>query len=69
MTESEAIGEVFLKAFRALKEQQRNEVLQRLLSQRQIKEDLLDIALIEAAKAESGQDISIENYRQRRNTT
>jgi hypothetical protein len=66
VTEAEAVAEVFLKAFKALQKEERSEVLQRLLSERQIKKDLLDIALIEAAKTESGQDVSIEEYRRRR---
>ena len=66
MTEAEAVAEVFFTAFKALKEQERNEVLHRLLDEKQIREDLLDIAMIEASKAEAGKDISIEEYRKRR---
>lgn len=66
MTSREAVAEVFLKAFNALKQQEKDEVLHKFLAQQKIRKDLLDLALIEAARAEKGKDISIEEYRRRR---
>jgi hypothetical protein len=52
MTATEATAEVLWTAFRALPKKEREAVLERLLRQREFREDLIDIALIEQRQKE-----------------
>jgi hypothetical protein len=47
MTATQATAEVFWTAFRALPKKEKHAVLEKLLRQREFREDLIDIALIE----------------------
>ncbi len=54
MTAAEATAEVFWTAFKAMKPKERSAFLDRLIADPEIREDLLDAALIEARKGEPG---------------
>jgi hypothetical protein len=47
MTAVQATAEVFWTAFRALPKKEREAILEKLLKDRQLKEDLIDIVIIE----------------------
>ncbi len=47
MTATEATAEVFWTAFRALSKREKQAVLEKLLKQKEFREDLIDIAIIE----------------------
>ena len=53
MTSTEATAEVFLMALRALPKKQRDAVLARIADDEDLREDLLDIALIAQGHDES----------------
>ena len=52
MTKVQATAEVFWTAFRAMSAQERNSFLERLISDKRLREDLLDAALIEERRQE-----------------
>jgi len=52
-----ATVEVFLKAFKTLTREQRQTFLEGLLHERAYREDLLDVALIEARRHEPGRPL------------
>lgn len=52
MTETEAVAEVFLTAFKSLPRAQRDEVLSGIVKNRKLRHDLLDMAAIEERRSE-----------------
>jgi uncharacterized protein YbaA (DUF1428 family) len=52
MTTKEATAEVFWTAFRALSKHERDAVLEKLLNDRKLREDLIDMAIIEQRQSE-----------------
>ena len=57
MTTQTATVEVFLRAFRGLTKAQRSHFLEEVLRERAYREDLLDVATIEARRHESGRPL------------
>jgi len=57
MTAIEATAEVFLTALRALPREQRDEVLRRIADQKDLRKDLLDLALIAECRDEPSQPL------------
>ena len=60
MRNQEATAEIFWTAFKALRKGERETVVRRLLDDREFREDLADIAVIEARKDEPSRPL--ENY-------
>ena len=52
MTTTEATAEIFWTAFRALSRKEREAVVEKLLSDKEFMEDLIDIVIIEQRKEE-----------------
>jgi len=57
-----AVAEVFYAAFRALPPEQKESVLERLLRDRELKQDLFDLVLIERAKVVKGRAVEARSY-------
>lgn len=57
MTTHAATVQVFLKAFRGLTKSQRQVFLEELLRERSYREDLLDLATVEARRREPGRPL------------
>ena len=57
MTSVEATSEVFWTAFRALPKKAREAVVERMLSDREFMEDLLDTVIIEQRRKEPSRDL------------
>lgn len=66
MTSKEATAEIFWTAFKALSKKEQEAVLARLLQDEDFVKDLIDIALIEEARRESGQDVPLREYMEER---
>ncbi|MBI5559908.1 MAG: hypothetical protein HY883_01360 [Deltaproteobacteria bacterium] len=62
MKANEATADVFFTAFKALKTVEREAFLEKVVSDHAIREDLIDIALIEEAKKVKGGHISAREY-------
>ena len=60
MTTTEATAEIFWTAFRALKKKDREAVMGKLLKQKEFREDLIDIAIIEQRQKEPSR--SLDDY-------
>ena len=57
MTRESATVQVFLRAFRGLTKSERHELLEELLREKSYREDLLDVATIEARRRESSRPL------------
>jgi len=57
MTNAEATSEVFLTAFRALPKKAREAVVEKMLSDKEFMEDLLDTVIIEQRRKEPSRDL------------
>jgi len=57
MTNAEATSEVFLTAFRALPKKAREAVVEKMLSDKEFVEDLLDTVIIEQRRKEPSRDL------------
>lgn len=68
MTEVEARAEVFLMAFQSLPKAARRAIIARLLEDAELREDLLDVALIEQRKGEPSRPFR-EYLAERKKTT
>lgn len=66
MKTNQATAEVFFTAFKALKSSEREIFLEKVVSDPSLKEDLIDIALVEAAKRVKGKSISAREYFEKR---
>lgn len=62
MTVNQATAEVFYTAFRALKSNEREAFFEKIMSDKKIREDLIDIALIEQAKKVKGKPVLAKEY-------
>ncbi len=58
MTVVEATSNVFLTAFRALPKKQKEAVVEKLLNDKEFREDLVDIVLIEQRKKEPSRSLA-----------
>lgn len=59
---SQATAEVFFTAFKALKNTEREAFIEKVVSDPRLREDLVDIALIEEAKKVRGKPVSAREY-------
>ncbi len=66
MQTNQAIAEVFFTAFKALKTNEQEAFLEKVISDPELREDIIDIALIEEAKKIKGKSISASEYFARR---
>ena len=62
MKTGQATAEVFFTAFKALKTSEREAFIGKVVSDPQLREDLIDAALIEEAKKEKGRPVSAKEY-------
>jgi len=62
MSVNQATAEVFYTASKALKSNEREAFFERIMGDKQIREDLIDIALIEQAKKVKGKSVSAKEY-------
>lgn len=60
--DKQATAEVFFTAFKALKTNEQEAFLERVISDPELREDIIDIALIEEAKKVKGKSISAREY-------
>jgi len=63
---NQATAEVFFTAFKALKGKEKEAFLEKVISDPKLREDLIDIVLIEKAKKVKGKPISAREYFTRR---
>ena len=66
MRANQATAEVFFTAFKALKSEEKEAFLERVISDPKLREDLIDIALIGKTKQIKGNSISAKEYFARR---
>lgn len=66
MKANQATAEVFFMAFRSLKNTEREAFIEKVVSTPRLREELIDIALIEEAKGIKGKAISAKEYFSRR---
>lgn len=66
MKASQATAEVFFTAFKALENTEKEAFLKRVVCDPEIREDLIDLALIEEAKKVKGRAVSAKDYFARR---
>lgn len=66
MKASQATAEVFFTAYKSLKDAEREAFIEKVVNDPQLREDLIDIALIEEAKKVKGRPISAREYFTRR---
>lgn len=62
MSINQATAEVFYTAFKALKRSEREVFFEKIMGDKKMREDLIDIALIEHARKERGRPISAKEY-------
>ena len=66
MRTNQAIAEVFFTAFKVLKDNDKAAFLERVLSDPALREDLIDVVLIEEAKKTKGKSVTAKEYFARR---
>jgi hypothetical protein len=66
MKADKATAEVFFTAYKALKGGEREAFLEKVVRNRRLREELIDIALIEQAKTVKGRAVSAKDYFSRR---
>lgn len=66
MKTGQATAEVFFTAFKSLKGDVQEAFLQKIINDRTLREDLIDIALIEKAKKVKGTAMSAREYFKKR---
>ncbi len=69
MRANQATAEVFYTAFKALKNKEKEAFLEKVISDPELREDLIDIFLIEEAKKIKGKPVSATEYFARRRKT
>jgi len=69
MKANQATAEVFFTAFKALKTNEQEAFLEKVISDPTLREDLIDIALIEEAKKTKGKPIAAGEYFAKRHKT
>ncbi len=57
MTATEATAEVFWTAFRSLSKSQKEAVMEKMFMDKQLREDLIDIAILEQRRHESSRPL------------
>ena len=57
MTKTQATAEIFWTAFRVLPRKEREAILQRIVKDKSLREDLIDLAIIESRRAESARPL------------
>jgi len=57
MTKTQATAEIFWTAFRVLPRREQEAVLQRIVKDKSLREDLIDLAMIESRRAESARPL------------
>lgn len=57
MTKTEATAEVFWTAFKGLPRKEQQAVLQRVLRDKELRQDLMDLAVIQSRQAESARPL------------
>ncbi len=62
MKANQATAEVFFTAFKTLRSNEKEAFLEKVISDSALREDLIDIALIEEAKKAKGKPISAREY-------
>lgn len=62
MRAGQATAEVFFTAFKALKSEEKDVFLEKVINDPELREDLIDIALIERAKKVKGKSVSAKEY-------
>lgn len=62
MTTKEVTAAVFWTAFKALPKREQEAIVVRLLGDKEFVEDLMDIARIEQARREPGEDTPLRDY-------
>ncbi len=62
MKTNQATAEVFFTAFKALKSNEKKAFLEKIIADTKLRNDLIDIALIEKAKKIKGGSISAKDY-------
>ncbi|HUO77540.1 MAG TPA: hypothetical protein VMU21_08170 [Thermodesulfovibrionales bacterium] len=62
MRANQATAEAFFTAFKALKDKEREAFLEKVISDPALREDFIDVALIEKAKKVKGKSISAKEY-------
>ncbi len=62
MKANQATAEVFFTAFKTLRNKEKDAFLEKVINDPELKEDLIDIALIEKAKKVKGKAISAREY-------
>ena len=66
MKTGHATAEVFFTAFKALKGKEREAFIEKIVSDPRLREEIVEIALIEEAKSVKGRAISAKEYFARR---
>ena len=66
MKSDQATAEVFFTAFKALNHHEREALIEKMVGDPRLREELLDIALIEEAKKVKGKALSAKDYFARR---
>ena len=69
MKANQVTAEVFFTAFKALKNKEKEAFLEKMISDPELREDLVDIVLIEEAKEIKGRPISVRKYFAKRRKT
>lgn len=70
MTAAQAMAKVFFQAFKSLSQKEKDQFLDELLKEKEYRQDLIDIALLEARRHESGRpfrDYLAERHKQKQN--
>ena len=62
MRSNQATAEVFFTAFKALKSNVKEAFFERVINDPELREDIIDIALIEEAKKVKGKPLSAREY-------
>ena len=66
MKSGDATAEVFFTAFKALKKPEKEAFLEKVINEPELRENLIDVALIEKAKKVKGKAVSASEYFTRR---
>lgn len=69
MKANQATAEVFFTAFKALDSGVKEAFFEKILKNRRLREDLIDVALMEEAKKEKGKPVSARDYFAKRRKT
>jgi hypothetical protein len=62
MLANEAVSEVFYTAFKSLDRSQKADLLRHMLEDREFREDLFDLSLMEQARKTPGRPVSAQKY-------